>query len=117
MRKITKKAVDAFYNATKFKKNNTEIEVLPNVTIMKLCGNEIAYRYNNPGETLMITSAGYETSTTKERLNGIIGVNIHQFKGQWYLNGEKWDGELVEPANFPLSRIRENKIKELIGDE
>ena len=45
MRKITIESVDAFMNARKFKKANMEVEVLPNVTILKLHGNEIAYRY------------------------------------------------------------------------
>jgi hypothetical protein len=44
MKKITAQAVDAFMNARPFKKDNMTIEVLPNVTIMKLYGNRIAYR-------------------------------------------------------------------------
>jgi hypothetical protein len=68
---------------------------LPNVTILKLFGNEIAYRYNDPEKTLSITNCGWESSTTKERLNGIEGVRIHQRKGQWYLNGKEWNGELI----------------------
>lgn len=96
MRKITQYAINAFMNAQPFKKSNTEVEVLPNVTILKLFGNNIAYRYNDPQKTLSITNAGWKTNTTKERLNGIPGVNIHQTRGAWYLNGQKWDGELVD---------------------
>ena len=73
-----------------------EIEVLPNVTILKLHGNAIAYKYNDPEQTLSITNCGYFTQTTKERLNGLNGVNIYQKKGIWYLNGVEWSGELID---------------------
>ena len=94
MKKITKESVSAFMNAQNFKKSNTEVVVLTNVTVLKLFGNEIAYRYNDPENTLSITNCGWETNTTKERLNGIPRVNIYQKNWQWYLNGEEWNGEL-----------------------
>jgi len=96
MRKITEESVNAFMNARKFKKANMEVEVLPNVTILKLHSNKIAYRYNNPERTLSITNAGWKSVTTKERLNAIPLVNIHQKNWVWYLNGEKWDGSLID---------------------
>ncbi|MCP3682379.1 MAG: hypothetical protein GY861_06775 [bacterium] len=96
MRKITQESVDAFMNAREFKKANMEVEVLPNVTILKLHGNKIAYRYNDPERTLSITNAGWQSLTTKERLNGIPNVSIHQKNWTWYLNGEKWDGRLID---------------------
>ena len=42
---------------------------------------------------LQITNAGYFTNTTKERLNGLPHVHIHQKNFEWYLNGELWNGE------------------------
>lgn len=96
MRKITKAAVNALMNGEKFRLGNTEVKVLPNVTVLCLYGHEIAYRYNNPQKTLSITNAGWETNTTKERLNGLPNVNIYQEKGHWYLNGKLWDGRLVD---------------------
>jgi hypothetical protein len=57
---------------------------------MRLHGNLIA-KIDADG-TLAITNAGWFTNTTKERLNGIPGVSICQKKGDWYLNGRKWDG-------------------------
>jgi hypothetical protein len=95
MRKITQQATHAFMNAKPFKKDNTEVEVLPNVTILKLFGKKIAYRYNDPERTLSITNCGWQTNTTKERLNALPNVRIHQKKGEWYLNSVKWDGELI----------------------
>lgn len=96
MRKITEDSVAAFNSATPFNKQNMSVEVLPNVTILKLHGNEIAYRYNDPNKTLMITNAGWESNTTKERLNALDGVSIVQRNFIWYLNGEEWDGSLTE---------------------
>ena len=96
MRKITKESVNAFNNSVKFKKGNMEVEVLPNVTIMKLHGNSIAYRYNDPQRTLSITNCGWQSNTTKERLNAIDGVYIYQKNYVWYLNGNEWNGELID---------------------
>lgn len=96
MKQITMEAVYAFENARRFKKGNMSVEVLPNVTVMKLFGNAIAYLYNDPERTLSITSAGWFTKTTKERLNGLKGVRITQHKWDWYLNGELWDGKLID---------------------
>ena len=96
MKTITENSVNAFNSAKPFNTSNTTVEVLPNVTILKLFGNAIAYRYNDPEKTLSITNCGYFTKTTKERLNGIDGVSISQKKGVWYLNGEEWDGNLID---------------------
>lgn len=52
-----------------------------------LHGNAIA-RHTERG--LEITMAGWETVTTRERLNGLAGVSVSQSKGEQYLNGHKW---------------------------
>ena len=96
MRKITQESIQAFNNCKPFNKQNMQVQVLPNVTILKLHNNPIAYRYNDPKQTLSITNAGWQTNTTKERLNGLEGVRINQSKGIWYLNGKEWNGELIE---------------------
>lgn len=58
-----------------------------------LHGNLIA-RKTNLG--IEITSAGWQTTTTKERLNGLldqIGVGrIYQKNFNWYLNNKPWNG-------------------------
>jgi hypothetical protein len=96
VRKVTDSAIDNFMSATPFKISNTIVKVLPNVTILELFGNPIAYRYNDPNKTLSICNCGYQTNTTKERLNGIPKVRINQSKGKWFLNGAEWDGKLVD---------------------
>ena len=102
MRLITKESVKAFLNAKKFNKSNMNVEVLPNVTILKYQGNAIAYKYNDPKKTIAITNCGWESTTTKERLNGVIslsGLNIskiYQKNWVWYLDGKEWDGNLID---------------------
>jgi len=96
MRKITNDAINSFMSASKYNSSNTTVEVLPNVTILKLHGNAIAYKYNDPDKTLSITNAGWQSNTTKERLNGLPNVRINQKQGKWYLNGAEWDGKLID---------------------
>ena len=96
MRKITKESINAFYNKTPFSEGNTIVTVLPNVTVLLLHGNEIAYLYNDPKNTLSICNGGWNSNTTKERLNGLAGVNIYQENFIWHLNGKQWDGKLID---------------------
>ena len=96
MRKITKESIEHFMNDKPFSKSNMKVKVKPNVTVLFLYVNAIAYRYNDPERTLSITDAGWQSTTTKERLNGIPGVNIYQKDFEWYLNGEKWNGKLTD---------------------
>lgn len=96
-RQITATAIEHFNTATAFKSGNTEVQVLPNVTVLKLFGNEIAYQYNNPERTLSICDGGYKMSkTTQERLNGLNGVKVMVKGGETYLNGIVWDGKLID---------------------
>ena len=45
MRKITKESINAFLNQQKFYKDNTKVNVLPNVTILKLFGKDINFPF------------------------------------------------------------------------
>ena len=100
MRKITEDAIRAFEQHKKFKRGNTEVEVSESGLFadLKLHGNTIAS--SGVFEGLMISSAGFNTATTKERLNGFDEVNIQQKNFIWYLNGREWSGEWVEVVNF-----------------
>ena len=95
MRNITIESINAFLSAKKFKKSNMQVKVLPNVTVLKYQGNEIAYRYNDSKKTLSITNCGWFSNTTKERLNGLPNVSIQQKNFIWYLNGNEWNGNLI----------------------
>jgi len=121
MRKITKQACSAFENSrinqpdkneiiVNFKKDNTKvITVNPSTgwarTEMYLHGNMIAFRYERSMSkltssiiepSLFISNCGYFTNTTKERLNGLTGVKIHQKDFVWYLNDKEWNGDWIK---------------------
>jgi hypothetical protein len=89
MRKITSKITEAFLAGRTLRSGNDATDG----TTLSLHGNVIARR---AGDTLHITHAGWPTNTTKERLNGLPGVSIHQKAGQWYLNGQPWDGSWTQ---------------------
>lgn len=96
MRKVTRNAIDALYALREFHSGNTAVLVDEEdlSATLYLHGNPIA-DYYRVGQ-LFITHAGWPTATTKERLNGLPGVSIHQKDFQWYLNGELWDGTWTE---------------------
>ena len=91
-RQITKNAVRAFLLGENFKQSNTEVLADCTGVYMYLFDNLIA---NRVGNRLQITTAGWNTTTTRERLNGLPNVSVTQRKGQLYLNGKEWDGELT----------------------
>lgn len=98
MRKITKQAVEAFENNKNFKSGNMEVKCIPGLfdqMYMYLHGNLIAKKVmisNDPLEDkIEVTLAGWNTPTTRERLNGITGVSVYTRRGQAYLNGNPID--------------------------
>jgi len=90
MRKITKEAVSKFLSKETFRKSNMSVEESYGVYKLKLHGNTIA-TIDELG-VLSVSNAGWASNTTKERLNGIPGVRVHQKNWNWYLNGQEWDG-------------------------
>ena len=91
-RQITENAVRAFLLGDNFNQSNTTVQADCTGVRMYLFGNLIA---NRVGNRLQITTAGWNTTTTRERLNGLPNVSVTQHKGQLYLNGKEWDGELI----------------------
>jgi|TARA_R110002012_G_scaffold223622_1_gene395594 hypothetical protein len=94
MRKITEDAIRAFRNNQPFKRGNTWVQITHGRRFLHLHGNVIAEM--TPHGELWICDAGWQTVTTKERLNGFNMVNIVQKDFEWYLNGELWDGSLIK---------------------
>lgn len=92
-RKITTQAVTAFMNGGNFKGSNTEVVTEDGYTYMYLHGNNIAIKGDTGG--IAIRTCGWQSNTTKERLNAIPGVSISQKQGVWYLNGNVWNGSII----------------------
>lgn len=95
MRKITQESIAAFNSNETFSKSNTAVSVTDTTTVLLLHGNSIAFKDRATGK-IEITNCGWDTTTTKERLNAIDGVSIQQRQFQWYLNDELWHGELIQ---------------------
>ena len=98
MRKITKESIKAFYNREPFKKSNMIVKNKEGKTYLKLFDNTIATldEFNE----LFITTAGWNSVTTRERLNGLSGVRLRTKKEQLYLNNIPWDGKLTNIRNY-----------------
>lgn len=80
MRKITKQIADAFYKQRRLAISNTRTDG----QCVWLHGNKIIERQKDG--TIWFTLAGWNTVTTRERLNGILAhynkVHIMQRRGQ-----------------------------------
>ena len=96
MRKITEQTVNAFYEGVNFKKDNMRVENRHGEIFLYLHNNMIAHLQ---GVELFITTCGWETNTTKERLNGLLDKyglgRIQQKSGVWLLNGEELNGTKI----------------------
>lgn len=95
MRKITEDSIRAFNYNEKFNSGNTVVELIPNVTILKLHSNKIAHKFLDSGK-LFINTCGWNTVTTRARLNGLPNVSVYQKNYVLYLNGVEWDGKNIE---------------------
>lgn len=110
MKQIDIDSSRAFINRQLLKRSNTMVTlVVPGRRLresyyaFRLFGNEIA-RWNRNG-TITITDCGWETVTTKSRLNAILRTAgcesfIFQRNGEWYLQLSAtkkipWPGEFT----------------------
>lgn len=104
MNKVTNNAVRAFFNDQAFKSGNTRVGFEGDNTVLYLHGHAVAIKVDG-GRAVRIDSCGWSTSTTKERLNGVLEYanagQIFQKNFEWFIRrGEKViefrDGMLVE---------------------
>lgn len=104
MAKMNREQQKAFFARTGGKKTSTEVvqafldmkkKTVSNTSTdgekLFLFGNKIAERISD--DRVEITTAGFATSTTKERLNKLPNVDITTRKFELFLNGKKWDGK------------------------
>jgi hypothetical protein len=85
MRKVTQQIKKAFEQGTSLKVGNTKTD---GQTVW-LHGNAIVKR--DPSGLVMATLAGWNTPTTRERVNGITGLGIHQSNFVPMLNNQEID--------------------------
>lgn len=100
MRKITRDAVNAFRNNEDFRRGNTEVSCNIFRNALYLHGNLIAVL---DSDGLRVSSAGWETVTTKERLNGLLQAEgfqgIYQKDFIWY-----WDDGTEFGSGWQVAR-------------
>lgn len=90
-RKVTEQAVTALLRGERFNSKNTTVRVEHGMfAVMSLHGNDIAMVCMRNGG-LVVRTGGYETTTTKERLNSLPGVQCYTSKHVLHLNGKPWD--------------------------
>ena len=94
MKNITQQAIKALGARQNFNLANTQVTVYGGEANLILHGSEIA-RLTADGK-LFITTAGWNTGTTFERLRHLPGVSIQTIKGVTYLNGKAWNGQWIE---------------------
>lgn len=87
MRKVTQVTAQALKNQTPLTMGNTSVMGGDGNTILTLHGNVIA---TVEGNKLLLTSSGWETNTTKERLNGILetfglSARVAQRDFEWFI--------------------------------
>lgn len=98
MRKIEKEMLDAIRGKYNFRKDNTEVCISEDKKTCKvyLHGNRVAsFSYYN--EVLTLNNCGYETNTTKSRLNVLLErllfldftTRVFQKNFCWYIGNEK----------------------------
>ena len=107
MRQITRDIVNAFQNSRSLRIDNSRTDG----ESLWLFDNKIA-EIRRDG--LWITNAGWKSTTTKERLNGLSGVNIYQLRGIWFLNDRIWDGGWVnvDARNDGAESVPEESVQE-----
>ena len=86
MRKVEQQMNKAILNREDFKKDNTEVITSSDCSFVYLHGNHIA----TVGKTLDICDAGWQTVTTKSRLNALLnefaeGCYVFQKNFDWFL--------------------------------
>ena len=113
MRQIERQMNFALSNKGNFSKDNTSVTYhsSENLSEVRLHGNLIAW-FDHIKQLLAISSAGWQTNTTKSRLNALLyeintGVRVFQKNFDWFVSdytGKRivdfYDGLLVNKDGF-----------------
>ena len=91
-RKITEIITRKFMNDECYRLSNSEVRTDFKTTRLYLFGNCIARKDKESGK-IEVTLAGYNTTTTRERLNGLPNVSIRSKNFTPYLNGQEIDSD------------------------
>jgi hypothetical protein len=89
MRVVTRRAISALMNGKDITVDNTMVR------------GDTLYLHGNPiiqvrEDGVYIQTCGWNTITTRERLNGLPKVRVYSHKRQLHLNGAPWDGNWIK---------------------
>ena len=87
MRKIEKDMLYGWLADKPFKCRNTQVVVVAGIKTLYLHGNTIAKGEVGKPTPTTVTMAGWNTCTTRSRLNALPNVNCYMRKGVAYING------------------------------
>ena len=107
MRKIEALMIQAVKNGRDWKSGNTSVDVTDHGIIVRLHGNKIA-QVDHEANVIWITDAGWQTTTTKSRLNALLsGVagrgSVYQKNFIWYLERGGDAVEMDRGDAYPVS--------------
>ena len=91
MRKIERQMIQAIVDDKDWRKDNTRVENMDGISSVYLHGHKIAeYEHQYGGGKLWINNCGYETNTTKSRLNVLINFVLDGTKNGIYQHNWNW---------------------------
>jgi len=103
MRKIETQMNAAIQNNTDWKNANTEVITIEGVSFVYLHGNQIA---SVDDDSMTIFDGGYQSTTTKSRLNALInefciaGESVYQKNYQWFVRFTQDGGKTFQTEEF-----------------
>lgn len=108
-RKVSISAADALRQRKKMTSHNTKVVLDSKGNAhMYLFGNRIAVMTTE--NRLFITTAGWDTSTTRGRLREIGNVVVGRTMGTLSINSKPWDGSWVEVVDAsPVVMVSPNE--------
>ena len=89
MRIVTRRAIDALMEGREITIDNTKVR------------GDTLFLHDNPiiqvrEDGVYISTSGWNTVTTRDRLNGLPKVRVYSHKRQLHLNGVPWDGNWIK---------------------
>jgi hypothetical protein len=86
---VDRRAAQALIEGSKYTNKNTKVD------------ENTLYLHGNPiievrDDGVYIQTAGWNTLTTKRRLNALPNVNVYNKRGVLHLNGVPWDGNWIK---------------------
>jgi hypothetical protein len=138
MRKIEAQTIQAVrtllnradYSGRFFKSGNTEVSQehlgvahtvgYDRIIGVKLHGYTIA-RFFPLSRTFQVSDAGWQTTTTKSRINALLSVfnpaagRLYARAFDWYFGNSAWEGEAILPVDYRFDSWQARQAEKLAG--